>query len=84
MGGRARLGWLWEARRGGASVIILRLFFRGASTMCHASPMFPTDGLTTKTPPSIAASVTLHLQKMRSAVARGWGGCGRLIWAARV
>jgi len=31
MGGRARLGWLWEARRGGASVIIWRLFFRGAS-----------------------------------------------------
>jgi hypothetical protein len=36
MGGRARLGWLLEARRGGASVIILRLFFRGASTMRRA------------------------------------------------
>ena len=36
MGGRARLGWLWEARRGGASVIILRLFFRCASTMRSA------------------------------------------------
>ena len=36
MGGRARLGWLWEARRGGASVIIWRLFFRGASTMRSA------------------------------------------------
>ena len=51
----------------------------------RALPMFPTDGLATKAPPSIAASVTLHLQKMRSAVARGWGGCERLIGApARV
>ena len=57
----------------------------GASTMRRALPMFPTDGLTTKAPPSIVTSVTLHLQKMRSAVARGWGGCGRLIGApARV
>ncbi len=57
----------------------------GASTMRRALPMFPTDGLATKAPPSIAASVTLHLQKMRSAVAHGWGGCERLIGApARV
>jgi hypothetical protein len=47
----------------------------GASTMtmCRALPMFPTDGLTTKAPPSIAVSVTLHIQGILSAVVRGWG-----------
>jgi hypothetical protein len=36
IGGRARLGWLWEASWGGESVIIWHLFFRGTSTMRRA------------------------------------------------
>ncbi len=36
--------------------------------------VFPIDGLTTKAPPSIAASVTLHLQNMRSGVGVVVGG----------
>jgi hypothetical protein len=43
-------------------------------------PMFPTNGLTTEAPPSIATSVTLHLQqKMRSAVSRA---AGMVLWEA--
>ena len=77
-----------KSSRATGGVIARRLssgaWARRRCAMRHAQPMSPTNGLTTKAPPSIAASVTLHLQGIRSAVARGWGGGGGLIGAARV
>ena len=71
-----------RAAGGGNSSAFVELRM-GASTMRRALPSFPTD--------AYDEGAAIHRRKrhhpspgVRWAVARGWGGCGRLVGAARV